>query len=97
MKRPRNHCLKTLLLLALVAPASLAAPAASTTIAIECAHRYISQRDAARALGTANFWQTYAKRQSLYAHVARLCQSGVERALLVASDRPPGHRTAATR
>lgn len=105
MKRPRNPCLTTVLLLALIAPASPAAPAASTTtaaapsttIAIDCAHRYISQRDAARVLGTDNFWQTYAKRQSLYAHVARLCHSGVERVLLVASDRPPEPRTAATR
>lgn len=97
MKTPRKHCLWTLPLLALVPLASLAAPPASTTIAIACERPYISQRDASRVLHTDNFSQTYAKRQSLYANVARRCQSGVEQVLLVTSERQPRPPTLAAR
>ena len=95
MKTNYRNLLRTLPLLALlpVAFQTLArteihaeaeAPTSSTTaIAIECAHRYISQSDAARVMRTDSFSQTYAKRQSLYANVARACHRGVRQVLLV--------------
>lgn len=83
MKTINNKLLWTLPLLALIPLASQAQAPASTTIAIECEHRYISQSGAARVLRTDNFSQTYAKRQSLYANVARACHGGVQQVLLV--------------
>ena len=97
MKNPRKYGLLTLSLLVLTPLASQAAPPASTTIAIDCESRYISQRDAARVLRTGNIAQTYAKRQSLYATDARVCHSGVEQVLLVTGERQPKPRTLASR
>jgi hypothetical protein len=59
----------------------------ATTVAVDCDNRYISQQDAARLLHTDNFSQTYAKRQSLYANVARMCQDGGGQVLLVSRER----------
>lgn len=70
-------------------------PPATGPVAVACEHRYISQRDAARVLRTDNFSQTYAKRQSLYANVARLCHSGVSQVLLVVDEPQPKARTVA--
>jgi hypothetical protein len=80
-------CLLTLPLLALLPLAAYAQPpATSYTVAVDCDHAYISQRDAARVLRTDNFSQTYTKRQSLYANVARACKSGAGQVLLVTTD-----------
>lgn len=90
MTKIRKHLLWTLPLLALAPLASQAAPPAAPPVnSIDCDHQYISQRDAARVLHTDNFSQTYAKRQSLYANVARLCQGGFDRVLLVTSEPKP--------
>lgn len=103
MKTINRNVLRLLPLLALVpvysqAQTAAQAPApASTTIAIECGHRYISQSDAARVLRTDNFSDTYAKRQSLYANVARACHSGVRQVLLVTEVPAESHRTLASR
>lgn len=83
-------------LLMLAAFAAHAAPPAAT-IAINCDHRYISQADAARVLHTDNFSQTYAKRQSLYVNVARTCQKGVDKVLLVTGHPQTNMRTIASR
>ena len=83
MKTINHNRLWTLSLLAVIPLAAQAQAPASATIAMECQHRYISQVDAARVMGTDNFSQTYAKRQSLYANVARACQRGVREVLVV--------------
>lgn len=94
----RKTCLLTLPLLTLLSLAANAqSPAATNIVAVDCEHRYISQRDAARVLRTDNFSQTYAKRQSLYANVARLCHGGVDQVLLVANERTPRSRAVASR
>ena len=67
------------------------------SVTVACGDRYISQRDAARVLHTDNFSQTYAKRQSLYVNIARLCHRGVDQVLLVANERQPKARTLASR
>ena len=85
----RKHFVLILSLLILAPLASQAEPPATGIVAIDCEQRYISQRDAARVLHTDNFSQTYDKRQSLYANVARLCQSGVDEVLLVTRERQP--------
>jgi len=97
MKPIRVYLLSTLPLLALLAFASQAATPATGVIAIDCDHRYISQRDAARVLRTDNFWQTYAKRQALYANVARACHSGVKQVLLVTGEGRGKNRALAIR
>ena len=97
MKNPRKYGFLTLSMLVLMPLASQAATPASTTIAIDCESRYISQRDAARVLRTDNFAQTYAKRQSRYANVARVCHSEVEEVLLVTGEHQPKPRTLASR
>ena len=84
-------------MLTLMALASQAATPATGVIAIDCDHRYISQRDAARVLRTDNFSQTYAKRQTLYANVARACHSGVKQVLLVTGEGQGKNRTLAIR
>ena len=87
MTNPRTTCLLTLslsALLPLVAYAQL--PATTHTVTVDCDHTYISQRDAARVMRTDNFSQTYTKRQSLYANVARACKSGARQLLLVTTD-----------
>jgi hypothetical protein len=100
IRKPCSHLV--LAVLAALPLASLADPPATeamrTTVSIDCDHRFLSQADAARVLGTANFSQTYAKRQSLYANVARRCQSGASQVLLVVEDpQPRAARTIATR
>ena len=97
MKTINRNFLRTLPLLALIPLSSQAEAPASTTIAIECDHRYISQSDAARVLRTDNFSQTYAKRQSLYANVARACHGGVQQVLLVTAVPAERRRTLASR
>jgi len=99
MTNIRNRCLWMLPLLALLPLVAQGEPPAiyNAPIAIDCEHRYISQRDAARVLRTDNFSQTYPKRQSLYANVARLCHGGVEQVLLVTDGRRDGGRTIASR
>ena len=97
MKPTRVHPLSTLPLLALMALASQAATPATGVIAVDCDHRYISQRDAAHVLRTDNFSQTYAKRQTLYANVARACHSGVKQVLLVTGEDQRRNRTIASR
>lgn len=83
-------CLLTVALLALLPLAAHAQPPSTTsTFTVDCDHTYISQRDAARVLRTDNFSQTYAKRQSLYANLARACKTGAGQVLLVTTD--PGH------
>lgn len=52
-------------------------------VLVDCDHRYVSQRDATRVLDTDNFSQTYAKRQALYANLARLCHGRSVNILLV--------------
>ena len=94
MKPIRVYLLSTLPLLALMALASQAATPATGMIAIDCDHRYISQRDAARVLRTDNFSQTYAKRQVLYADVARACHSGARQVLLATEGDPGSKRNA---
>ncbi len=86
-----------LLTAALVALVPLAAPAAGRSVAIDCEHPYISQRDASRVLRTDNFAQTYDKRQTLYANVARRCHGGVDKVLLVNDGRRNESRTIASR
>lgn len=94
----RKTCLLTLPLLTLLSLAADAqSPAATSLVTVDCEHRYISQRDAARVLRTDNFSQTYAKRQSLYANVARACHSGVKQVLLVAEGHPDSSPTLASR
>ncbi|MGH8076110.1 MAG: hypothetical protein ACREPE_02130 [Lysobacter sp.] len=92
----RRHSLQILPLLILMPLASQAEPPVvrNSTVAVECDNRYISQRDAARVLHTDNFSQTYAKRQSLYADVARLCHSGINQVVLMAQTRAPQAREA---
>ena len=101
MKTINRNFLRALPLLALIPLASQAEtpaqPPAGTTIAIECEHRYISQADAGRVLRTDNFSQTYAKRQSLYANVARACHSGIRQVLLVSEVPAVSHRPLASR
>lgn len=92
----RKSPVSILPVLFLAAFAAHSAPPAGT-IAIACDHRYISQADAARVLHTDNFSQTYAKRQSLYANVARTCQKGVDEVLLVAREPRRDPRTLASR
>jgi hypothetical protein len=98
--RKNCPCL-VLAVLAAIPLASLADPPAtdttSATVSVDCDHRYLSQADAARVLGTDNFSQTHAKRQSLYANVARRCQSGASQVLLVVDQPQPRVRTLATR
>lgn len=67
----------------------------SATVTVECDDRYISQRDAARVMHTDNFWQTYAKRQSLYANVARLCHTGISQVVLMAHEPQSNQRSTA--
>jgi len=84
MTNPRTTCLLTLSLSALLPLVAYAQPPATThTVTVDCDHTYISQRDAARVLRTDNFSQTYTKRQSLYADVARACKGGARQVLLV--------------
>ena len=97
MKSIRVYLLSTLPMLTLMALASQAATPATGVIAIDCDHRYISQRDAARVLRTDNFSQTYAKRQTLYANVARACHNGVKQVLLVTGEGQGKNRTLAIR
>lgn len=66
-----------------------------STVTVECEKRYISQSDAARVMHTDNFWQTYAKRQSLYANVARLCQTGISAVVLMAQEARSNPRSTA--
>lgn len=102
MTTVRKNFLSILPLLTLIPLASQAQPfvtnnAAAATIAIDCGHRYINQRDASRIPQTDNFSQTCAKRQSLYANVTRHCQCGVDEVLLAAIERQPKTRTIASR
>ena len=94
----RKTYLLTLPLLSLLSLAANAqSPVATSLVTVDCEHRYISQRDAARVLRTDNFSQTYAKRQSLYANVARACHGGVKQVLLVAEGRPDSRPKLASR
>lgn len=87
MTNLRTNCLLTLSLSTLLPLAAYAEPPATTyTVTVDCDRTYISQRDAARVLRTDNFSQTYTKRQSLYANVARACKSGARQVLLVTTD-----------
>lgn len=87
MTNLRTTCLLTLPLSALLPLAAYAQPPATThTVTVDCDNTYISQRDAARLMRTDNFSQTYTKRQSLYANVARACKSGARQVLLVTTD-----------
>lgn len=87
MKRIHIHSLQVIALLALSPLAAQADPPANGGIAVECDHRYISQRDAARVMNTDNLSQTYDKRTTLYANVARICHRGVQRVVLVHDQR----------
>lgn len=51
------------------------APHRSLTIA--CDNRYISQRQASWLLGTDNFSQTYGRRATIHAEIARACATGM--------------------
>ncbi len=91
--------LPTVLLALVLMPLATQAqpPDPSTVVSVDCDQRYLSQRDAARVLGTTNFSQTYAKRQTLYANLGRLCSSGVARVLLTAEKPQASTRALASR
>jgi len=97
---PNRLCLISMLpVLLLGALTASAAPTATgdTQIVVSCDHRYISQRDAARVMKTDNFSQTYDKRQSLYANLARQCHRGIDQVLLTRNPPTDHPRTVAAR
>lgn len=103
MTNLRGYSILAVPLLAVASLSAHAEPPAMgpSTVTVDCDHRYISQTDAARVMHTDNFWQTYAKRQSLYANVARLCQTGISQVVLMAhepqSSQRPAERAVASR
>jgi hypothetical protein len=66
--------------------------AGERSLTVDCQDRHISQRDAGWLLGIDNFGQTYAKRERLYAEIARVCAAGFT---TVRIERKPAARSAA--
>ena len=77
---PSLMLLSSLLAVVLLSSARLHAVergAAKQTLVVDCDKRFVSQRQASWLLGTDNFSQAYARRATIYAHVARACTAGV--------------------
>lgn len=66
----------TLVILNALAGEATRAAQPTAFMQIDCSRRYISQADAARLFGTNNVSHVYARRQTLYANLARACAGG---------------------